>query len=91
MEIIYNPTFENQLINIINYIAIDKPEAGINFALGLENLILNIPNYPFKHRKSFYFDDKNIRDIIYKGHTIVYEINLENNTIEILKIFNKNK
>ena len=27
----------------------------------------------------------------YKGYTIIYEVNLNKNTIEILKIFNKNK
>jgi len=31
-----------------------------------------------------YFNDKNIRDLIYKGYTIVYEINLEENIITIL-------
>jgi hypothetical protein len=27
----------------------------------------------------------------YKGYTITYEVNLDKNTIKILKIFNKNK
>jgi len=34
---------------------------------------------------------KNIRDMIYKGYTITYEINIQNETIEILDIFNQNK
>lgn len=91
MNIIYNPEFENQLINIISYIALDKASASIDFALKLEKLILEIPSFPFKYRKSLYFNDKNVRDMIFKGYTIVYEINLDNNAIEILKIFNKNK
>jgi plasmid stabilization system protein ParE len=91
MTIIYNPIFDVEIIDIVNFIALDKPSASINFALELEKLILDIPNLPFKYKPSFYFDDKNIRDMTYKGYTIIYEVNLDKNTIEILKIFNQNK
>ena len=89
MTIIYNPIFDKEIIDIINYIALDKPSASINFALELEKLILDIPYFPFKYKQSIYFNDKNVRDIIYKGYTIIYEVNLDKNTIEILKIFNQ--
>ena len=91
MTIIYNPIFDEEIIDIVNYIAIDKPSASINFALELEELILDIPYFPFKYKPSFYFNDKNMRDMTYKGYTIIYEVNLDKNTIEILKIFNQNK
>jgi len=91
VEIIYNPIFENQFISIVNTIAFDKPNASIEFALKLEKTILDIPNHPFKYRASFYFNDKNVRDMIYKKYTIIYEVNLDKNRIEILKIFNKNR
>ena len=91
MKIIYNPIFENELLHIINHIAEDKPISSIKFALELEKSILNIPIFPFKYKPSSYFDDKNVRDMTYKRHTVVYEVNLDANTIEILKIFNQNK
>jgi len=91
MKIIYSPIFERELIDIIDFIAKDKPEASINFALELEKYILDIPNNPLKYRKSIYFNNDNIRDMIYKKYTIVYEINREKECIEILAIFNKNK
>jgi hypothetical protein len=50
-----------------------------------------LPNFPYKYKQSIYFDDENIRDMTFKKYTITYEVNLENNTIEILKIFNRNK
>jgi plasmid stabilization system protein ParE len=53
--------------------------------------IKNLPNNPYKFRKSFYFDDENIRDMIFKKYTIVYEIDLDNDMIVILNIFYKNK
>ncbi len=91
MTIIYNPTFERQVIQIVNFIADDKPSASVKFANELEKLIITIPENPFKHRQSYYFEDKNIRDMVHKGYTIVYEVDFDNNTIEILKIFNRNK
>ena len=91
MNIIYNPDFEKKLIQIIDYIAKDKPLASLNFASNLEKLIFEIPTNPYKYRQSFYFDDKNIRDMIYKGYTIIYEINFQKNHIEILNIFNRNR
>jgi len=40
MTIIYNPTFERQVIQIVNFIADDKPSASVKFANELENLLL---------------------------------------------------
>lgn len=91
MKIIYNPIFEDELLHIINRIAEDKPNASIKFALELEKSILDIPIFPFKYKPSVYFDDKNVRDMTYKKYTVVYEVNLDENSIEILKIFNQNK
>jgi hypothetical protein len=36
---------------------------------------------PYAYRKSIYFNDKNIRDLIFKGYTIVFRIT--ENKIEI--------
>ena len=91
MKIIYHPIFKDELLHIINYIAKDKPSASIKFALELEKTISEIPIFPFKYKPSIYFDNKNIRDITYKRYTVIYEVNLDTNSIEILKIFNKNK
>ena len=91
MKIIYNPIFEDELLHIINRIAEDKPNSSIKFALELEKSILDIPIFPFKYKPSVYFDDKNVRDMTYKSYTVVYEVNLDENSIEILKIFNQNK
>ncbi len=91
MDIIYNPEFEKQTIQIVDYIAKDKPSASIKFAHELEKLILLLPQNPFQYRQSHYFKDKNIRDMTHKGYTVIYEVNFDKNTIEILQIFNRNK
>jgi len=91
MNIVYNPTFKSELKNILAYIAKDKPSASLNFKNELKRSIDAIPSNPFQYRPSFYFNDKNIRDMTFKGYTIVYEVNFEKDCIEILKIFNRNK
>lgn len=91
MQISYKKTFENQLLQIVNYIAKDKIGASINFANELEELIFLIPDNPFKYKPSIYFKNENIRDMIYKGYTINYKVNFEKDLIEVLRIFNRNK
>jgi len=91
MKIIYKKLFEKQLVNIVNYIAKDKKDASIKFAIELEKNILLLPNNPYKYRQSIYFQNKNIRDMTYKKYTIIYRIKPIKNEIEILRIFNRNK
>jgi len=91
MKIIRSRKFQINLLLVLQYIAKDKVSASKNFQKELDKLIKNIPNFPYKYRQSIYFDDKNVRDLIYKKYTINYEVNLEKNSIEILNIFNQNK
>jgi len=91
MKIIYKNTFEKQLLDIIHYIAQDKLGSSIEFLNDLEKRIAQIPHNPFQYRASLYFDNKNIRDMTYKGYTIVYKVNVEKDTLEVLRIFNQNK
>lgn len=83
MQIIYK--------KIVNYIAKDKINAIINFANELEKLIFLIPDNPLKYKPSIYFENENVRDMTYKGYTIIYKVNFQKSTIEVLKIFNRNK
>lgn len=91
MQIIYKKTFEKQLLDIVDYIAKDKVNASINFAYELEKLIFLVPENPLKNRPSIYFNNENVRDMIYRGYTIIYKVSFQKNTIEILRIFNQNK
>jgi len=91
MQINRTLEYQNGLFAILDYIAQDRISAAENFVDELDNLINDLSNFPFKYRKSIYFQDENIRDMIYKGYTIVYRVNTEKERIEILRIFNKNK
>ncbi|MGM0623646.1 MAG: type II toxin-antitoxin system RelE/ParE family toxin [Campylobacterota bacterium] len=91
MTIIHKPTFSKQLKEILEYIAQDKPSASMKFKNDLKESINLLPSNPIMYRESIYFNDKNIRDMIHKGYTIIYRIRPIKQEIEILRIFNKNK
>ena len=83
--------YKNQLTIILKHIAKDKISASENFYINLNKTITEIPDFPFKYRKSIYFDNDNIRDMTFKGYTIIYRINIKKDLIEVIRIFNKNK
>ena len=91
MKIIRLRRFKNQLTNILTHIAKDKISASETFFYELNTIINDLPNFPFKYRKSIYFDNENIRDMTFKGYTIIYRINIAKNAIEVIRIFNRNK
>ena len=91
MQIKLDEEFEKNFETIFKYISKDKISASKKFKKELFNRIKDIPNFPYKYRKSIYFDDDNIRDMIFKGYTVVYKIDTQKNTINIADIFNQNK
>jgi len=91
MQIKLDKEFENNFEIIFKHISKDKISASKKFKKELFKQIKNIPNFPYKCRKSIYFENENIRDMIFKGYTIVYKVNTQENTINIADIFNQNK
>lgn len=82
-----NITFDDNLLSILKYIAKNSPQNAKDFKNKLDKKIKNIPNMPLKARKSFYFDDINVRDLIFKGYTIPYYIDENLSIIVIIDIF----
>jgi len=91
MQVELDGKFKQNFQIILEHIAKDKITASKNFKKELLKQIKNLPNFPYKYRKSFYFKDENIRDMTFKSYTIVYEVNIDENLIVVLNIFNQNK
>lgn len=87
MQIIREETYLFSLEFILDYIAKDSVNKAFSFLNSLDNKINNLVNMPYKCRASLYYKDKNIRDLIFKGYTIPYLIDSNNDTIAILDIF----
>jgi plasmid stabilization system protein ParE len=81
MKILFKESFLKRLENQIEYISLDSPKRARKFKNDLLNRIKEIPENPYKYRKSIYFENQNIRDLIFKGYTVVFRIN--ENQIEI--------
>ncbi len=74
MKIKFTPSFQNRLLSQIKYIARDSPTRARKFHRDLLQQINSVPHKPFSFRKSIYFDDNSVRDLVYKGYTIVFII-----------------
>ncbi len=81
MKIVFKDTFYHRLENQIEYISLDSPSRARKFRSDLFKRIKEIVTNPYRYRKSIYFEQETIRDLIFKGYTIVFRIT-ENN-IEI--------
>ena len=69
------------------FISKDSKTKAKKFNSELHEKIKNIPVSPYKYRKSHYYEDTQVRDMIFKGYTIPYLIDKENNVIVVLEIF----
>jgi plasmid stabilization system protein ParE len=74
MKITYDDIFTQRLKTQIDYIANDKPIAAKNLKRKILAQIKEIPKFPYSFRKSIFFENDNIRDLIVLGYTIVFEI-----------------
>ena len=81
MKIVFKDTFINRLEDQLNYIALDSLGRARKFKSDLFHRIKQIPANPYLSRKSIYFNDETIRDLVFKGYTIVFRVN--DNDIEI--------
>ncbi|MEH6765006.1 MAG: type II toxin-antitoxin system RelE/ParE family toxin [Aequorivita antarctica] len=68
MKIKILKSFSNKLADQVEFIAEDKPIAARKFKKDVLHTLNNLKILPYKQRKSIYFDDENIRDLIFKGY-----------------------
>jgi len=67
---------------------LDSVQRALNFYDEITSKVLDIANLPYAYRKKD--DDENLRELIYKGYTVPFEIDKANQKIIILGIFNQN-
>ncbi|MBA0883699.1 type II toxin-antitoxin system RelE/ParE family toxin [Flavobacterium undicola] len=84
MKIKLQEDFLFELNNQIYYISKDKPVAARKFKSDLLRNIKKDLKNPLHFKKSRYYNDENIRDYVFKGYTIVYYIDIEQ---EIVLVF----
>jgi plasmid stabilization system protein ParE len=90
LKIVESGQFKDELRAIAFYIREDKPSSSLSFVKGLKEKIDLLTDFPYQSKKSIYFDDEQIRDMVYKGYTVVYEVDEQEERIVLLSIFNQN-
>lgn len=84
------PKFDEELEEIVLFIARESPAHALAFFDALIEKIEKIPQNPFLYRKRPNMEDENIREMIFKGYVIPFYIDTEANKIVILGIFGRN-
>lgn len=83
MKIVYTESFSNRLIEQIRYISKDNPAAAERLKRDLIKKIKKIKESPLIYRKSIYFDDASVRELVFKGYIVVFRINHSLEQIEV--------
>lgn len=86
MQILKDARYYADLTEIMEYIAQDSVQRAVHFQHELDKMIENCVHFPYKYRKSIYFNDDHIRDLIFKGYVIPYVVDEENTTLTVLGI-----
>ncbi len=86
----YNIIVESEALedlqNIYSYITKqDSKNKARKFIFELQNKIDSLSQMPHRCRKSYYIEDEDVRDLVYKKYTIVFKI-IEQN-VHILTLF----
>jgi mRNA-degrading endonuclease RelE of RelBE toxin-antitoxin system len=71
--------FLKLLTDQVRYIYKDKPRAALKFRKDLLKNIKKDLKQPFHFKKSRYIENENIRDYVFKGYVVVYEVDMEKN------------
>ena len=87
MKIEFHSEFTAALIEQIRTIAEDKPRAAREFRENLIAQCKSLVDMPYRCRKSIYYDDENVRDLVFRGYIIVYMI--QEDSIVIVSLINQ--
>ena len=84
MRIVRSKKYTLTLKDLMKYISLDSKNRAVSFKNEIDKQINSLVDMPYKCRKSIYFNDESIRDLIYKGYTIVYKIDELKKTITVI-------
>ncbi|NOQ29988.1 MAG: type II toxin-antitoxin system RelE/ParE family toxin [Helicobacteraceae bacterium] len=82
-----SPTYNDRLFAILKYISKNNPTNAKQFKKDLDSKILNLVNMPYKFRASVHYSDNEVRDLVFKGYTVPYLIDEQNDKLIVLDVF----
>lgn len=67
-------SFIAKLRFVVERIADDKKSAAHTFRREILHECYSLSDFPYRCRRSIHYNDDNIRDLIFKGWTVIYKI-----------------
>ncbi|MEJ2648366.1 MAG: type II toxin-antitoxin system RelE/ParE family toxin [Sedimentisphaerales bacterium] len=86
-QIIWTQTAAEDLKEIVQYIALDDPDAAAKLAEHILIRIESASNLPFSNRSVPEKGEESVRENILKPYRILYQIDTDRNVIHILRIW----
>ena len=86
MKINFQDEFLLELNDLVAFISQDKPSTAKKFKIDLLKNLKKDLKHPFLFKKSKYFNSENVRDYVFKGYTIVYQINSIEKNVSVLAL-----
>jgi plasmid stabilization system protein ParE len=87
MKIQFTAGFSLAAQKVTSYIAQDKPSVAWRFYNELTLKIEMFASFPEMYPISKHTNNPSVRDMVFKGYTIVYQIDAESDTIKVLDLF----
>jgi plasmid stabilization system protein ParE len=83
----FSRSAESDLEDIIRYISIDDPDQALRFGRFLFQHARSLAQFPERGRVLPDFDDESIRELIVKRYRIVYRLNHNQRSVEIIRFW----
>jgi toxin ParE1/3/4 len=73
--------------DIVRYISIDDPDRALRFGKFLIQHTRSLGQFPERGRVVPEFDDESIRELIVRAYRIVYRVNHDRRSIEVIRFW----
>lgn len=90
-QIVWSQTSVEDLKGIVQYIALDDPDAAAKLADHIVQRIETASELPFSNRAVPEKDDQSIREAILKPYRLIYQIDADRCVIHILRIWHASR
>jgi toxin ParE1/3/4 len=90
-QIIWSQTAVEDLKGIVQYIALDNPDAAANLANHIIQRIETASMLPFSNRAVSEKSEEIVREVILKPYRLIYQVDTERSAIHILRIWHASR
>ena len=90
-QVVLSRSARADIQDIVRYISIDDPNRAFRFGTLLIHQARSLSAFPLRGRVVPEFGSESIRELIVKSYRIVYRLNQQNRSIEIIRFWHANR